>query len=518
MTRPGGRIGRAETIALALLALASLVLRGAALFRYRIDSDEPQHLHVAWGWTAGLVQYRDVFDNHAPLFHIVTAPIVAALGERSDILPLMRLPMLPLWIVVLVATWMLAREISVSNRAALWSVLLLSLFPTFFLKSIEYRNDNLWVAVWMVALVAIARARYAAAAFLLGIGLAVSLKTAPLVIAVVLAGGIAAWHTGVRPRVRMILTAAFAFAVVPAAVAGGFAAAGAWEALRFCLFDFNSSVAEMTTQPRYAPLAYPFALFLIFHFNRRRSAPPLARFFANVCALFVATIASFWPLISPRDFLAILPLLAILLAPKLEARAAMGLAVAFVAALFYYAEGFENRTDEYTTMLDQTLGLTRPGEPVIDLKGELIFRPRPFYYALESVTRRSLVRGRIRDTIAEDVVRARCYVAQADGPIWPPRGRRFLSANFVNLGRLRAAGQWIAADGRFSIAIPGEYIVLNEFGPVRGTLDGSPHTGPRFLAAGPHRFERTRDEPVVVVWAPAYVRGYSPFHLRDLKF
>ena len=66
-------------------------------FRYRFDSDEQQHLHVAWGWTAGLVQYRDLFDNHAPLFHLLTAPILALVGERADILLWMRVPMLVLF-------------------------------------------------------------------------------------------------------------------------------------------------------------------------------------------------------------------------------------------------------------------------------------------------------------------------------------------------------------------------------------------------------------------------------------
>src|SRR5947208_12458843 len=58
-------VSRIEARLIAGLAGISLVLRAIAFFHYRFDSDEPQHLHVAWGWTAGLLQYRDVFDNHA---------------------------------------------------------------------------------------------------------------------------------------------------------------------------------------------------------------------------------------------------------------------------------------------------------------------------------------------------------------------------------------------------------------------------------------------------------------------
>src|SRR3954464_11467384 len=104
------RLSRSERIILSIGAIASLALRALAFFRYRFDSDEPQHLHVAWGWTAGLVQYRDYFDNHAPLFHIVTAPILSIVGERSDALLWMRAPMLLLFAVVLGVTYAISRR------------------------------------------------------------------------------------------------------------------------------------------------------------------------------------------------------------------------------------------------------------------------------------------------------------------------------------------------------------------------------------------------------------------------
>src|ERR1700710_488430 len=77
-----------------LLALA-FALRAYYIFHYRYDSDEPQLLHTTWGWTQGLLQYRDFFDNHTPLFHIVFSPLVAALGERTNILSFMRFAMVP---------------------------------------------------------------------------------------------------------------------------------------------------------------------------------------------------------------------------------------------------------------------------------------------------------------------------------------------------------------------------------------------------------------------------------------
>ena len=80
---------RERTAALILLGAATL-LRLPYIFHYRINSDEPQHLHVVWGWTRGLLQYRDVSDNHSPLFHLLMAPLLALIGERPDAVVLMR--------------------------------------------------------------------------------------------------------------------------------------------------------------------------------------------------------------------------------------------------------------------------------------------------------------------------------------------------------------------------------------------------------------------------------------------
>ena len=104
-------ISRSERLLAMAIAAVTLVMRAVAFFHYRFDSDEPQHLHVVWGWTAGLLQYRDVFDNHAPLFHMAMAPLLRVLGERPDILLYMRAPMLVLWIIVSAATFAIARRL-----------------------------------------------------------------------------------------------------------------------------------------------------------------------------------------------------------------------------------------------------------------------------------------------------------------------------------------------------------------------------------------------------------------------
>src|SRR5436190_4088003 len=112
-------VSRIEARLIAALAAVSVVLRALAFFNYRFDSDEPQHLHVAWGWMAGLLQYRDVFDNHAPLFHMLTAPLLCAIGERTTVLFFMRAPMLVFWAIALAGTYVIARRFY-SLRVAAW--------------------------------------------------------------------------------------------------------------------------------------------------------------------------------------------------------------------------------------------------------------------------------------------------------------------------------------------------------------------------------------------------------------
>jgi hypothetical protein len=516
---------KSERLILLVAALAALVLRGLALFRYRFDSDEQQHLHVAWGWTAGLVQYRDVFDNHPPLFHLATAPLLALLGERPDILLWMRLPMLALFAFLLYGTFELARRLY-DTPVALRAIVLLALFPPFFLKSLEYRPDNLWNALWIATLLALlaARPRPFLVGLLLGCALAVSLKTTLLVATICGAALVLRIFTG-KPVVSTstLARAAAGFVVVPAALAIYFVSAGAWDELVYCNFVFNGRLALLRKELWIGRALFPLsaALVLWFAWRHRHTEHPVRYFFAIAIAVFTITLTGFWPLISTRDFLPLMPLVAIFAAAahgraRRPLRALCVTLVVLLFSLWYYADRFENNADWHITMMNQALRLSRPGEPVMDYKGETIYRRRPFYYAFELVTRLQMEKGIIADTIPEDIVRTRTHVAQADGPMWPPRARAFLREHFLDMGRLRASGQWIAPDGTFTIAVPGEYVVVHERGEARGAIDGQAYTAARTLAPGSHRWEG--DPHVAVLWAPAFRRGHSPFHLRDREF
>ncbi len=526
-------MARGERLILIGIAVLSCVVHAAAYFRYRFDSDEPQHLHVAWGWTAGLLQYRDLFDNHAPLFHILTAPMLKLAGERPDVLLYMRAPMVLLFAVIIASTYIVGRRLY-SPRVGVWAALLLSLFPIYFLKSIEYRTDNLWIAFWCLTIVAMTGGRLTAprmfvVGLLLGCAAATSMKTSLLVFSLA-ASAIVMWLFA--RQWRNVLPAVIGSVVVPSIVVAYFVARGAWKNLYCCVIQFNALI-ESTASPNdllVRRLAYIPLLLLVLWLARLKqpsSDDPAIRwrfFLAFTSGFFSITLFSFWVLISPRDYMVMLPIVAIFFVAaldRLDIRLPLYIATCFIftGVIWYYTNGFEDETTEHVTMMRQVLGVTRPGEPLLDLKGETIYRPRPYYYIFEFITRRLMRRGLIVDTIPEDVIRTQCHVVQADGPFFPPRGRAFLNDNFIDLGRLRAAGEWIADDGSFSTAIPGQYVILTDSGEAHGNLDGLPYRGGRMLAPGRHTFVTNgAKEPLAFLWAPAFIRGYSPFHLRDREF
>jgi hypothetical protein len=533
---PEVTISRSERLLAVSIAAVTVAMRAVAFFHYRFDSDEPQHLHVTWGWTAGLLQYRDVFDNHAPLFHMAMAPLLRALGERPDILLCMRAPMVVLWIIVSIAAFAIARRLY-GVRIAMWATLLLNVLPPFFLKSIEFRTDNLWNAFWMLAVAVLVLSRRSTAmfffsGFLLGCALGVSLKTTLLLIT--LAGAGAATYFMRRGeevidiRLRHVIAMAAGIVIVPSMIAAYFVSRGAWGNFVYCVFRFNELVTVtraplMVWTPRL--LFVPLMIVVLRIAWRHRLKTTNARFFfAIAAAIFFVTLLGFWILISPRDFLPFLPFAAMFIVAALVRRAhfeAVMAVLAFVSLIGvgYYSQWLTNRTLEFITMERQLLNLSRPGELVMDYKGETIYRRRPYYFILEFITRNAIARGLVVDTVPEDLVRTGCHIAQADGPQWPDRGRDFMSANFIDLGRLRASGQWLRPDGSFTIAIPGDYVVLWKHGQAAGSLDGTPYRGARFVAAGVHKFADARPgERVAVLWAPAFARGFSPFHLRDLDF
>jgi hypothetical protein len=195
VTPPAAAVPQAFAKADRLFAIfffgTALVFRILFAYHFRVDSDEPQHLHVVWAWTHGFLPYRDVFDNHTPVFQALSAPLFHLLGVRPDIVFPMRLAMIPLFALTIWCVWKITASIF-PLRVALWTAVLVTFIPPFFLTSIEFRPDELWTMVWLLTLTVFLTGRATVArafsvGFLLGLAFSVSMKTSLLAVSLMLA-------------------------------------------------------------------------------------------------------------------------------------------------------------------------------------------------------------------------------------------------------------------------------------------------------------------------------------------
>ncbi|HVT03861.1 MAG TPA: hypothetical protein VHL58_10875 [Thermoanaerobaculia bacterium] len=519
-----------STTAAVIALVAAIGLRLAILFRYRIDSDETQHLHVVWGWSRGLLPYRDMFDNHMPLFHLLAVPLLRLAGERPEALILGRLAMLPLFALITLLTYRIGVSCN-SHRAALIGTLIGISAPPFFLCSVEFRPDVLWTTFWLTTIaflvdVPLTTGRAAAAGLALGIAASVSAKTVLFGASI----GIAAIATlvitrdgSVAPRGLWKRATTFAGMTLlpPSLIAAYFAAQGAWKPFVYCTITHNLVSSE---HPQRILLLAPL-LVLIVLATRRINREDLSagvrkrRLFLFLAASsYGAVMLSLWPIIEREHWLPFYALAGVAAAPLLWPSGGgwPRSAIAILALEFFWIIGastpWRDEVIPSTTLIEQAMKLTTPGETILDLKGEIVFRPRAFYYELEKITKKAIAKGRLQDTIAADVIRTRTMVAVEDNRSFPRRSRSFLLRNFVSVGCLRVAGMIVPPSHTFRIELPGDYSVVSASGGFQGTLDGMPYQGPRRLTNGTHILgPASASDQTAVLWQRAASLGFSPF-------
>jgi len=541
-------IPRREKWIAGLLLIAALALRCFYIYRYRYDSDEPQHLHTTWGWTQGLLQYKDFFDNHTPLFHILFSPLVAALGERTNILDYMRFAIVPLWFVSLWCVWKIGCALF-TQRVGLWAVVLISLLPWWFYPALEYRTDNLWTPLWLGAVATLmcgrfTRARAFAGGLLLGICFTASLKTVLLIVVLVMALCgmllICMRRLGMAGIVRVLRTswpALVGMIIAPAILASFFALEGAWKPFIYGTIQHQLLPdVDKKNHPLYLRLIFPVALPLLLAASAwiAHCAPDTARAVRRaglflVAGFYYTGLYTFWTLLTRQDYLPFFPLAMVLLAPALVTLAgrfvtvqpAWGLAAVGMLEIILILAGrppWVDGTQREREILSEVLQLTKPGEFVMDFKGESVFRQRAFFYVLEPLTYVRIRSMIIPDTVAQDLVdKDVCVVLNQDR--WYPRNAaKFMAENYLAVGRTRVAGKMITAKpvaanetDHFDVAVPALYIFWADGGPITGLLDGTPATGARDLTVGPHVFAPDAPHgPVAIFWSRAADLKFQP--------
>ncbi|MCX6968345.1 MAG: glycosyltransferase family 39 protein [Verrucomicrobia bacterium] len=537
------RMGVWEKAATVLLLLLLLVLKVNYIYSLSINSDEGQHLHVAWGWTQGMVQYRDFFDNHTPLFHLAMAPLLQQLGERSDILTLMRFAMLPFFVGTLGCIGWLGTRLY-SARAGFGAALLTATTPLVLAATTQFRTDVLWMMCWFATLAValtgpFSRKRAFATGLLLGITFGVSMKTTLLLASLLCSWGMV-FALSAKPERKALLQGSLGkmgctlagLCVAPAAIGGLFAAHHAIPDLIYCVFKHNAIISQVPGARRYLGWAFPFLLLLTAWLGRflLRAGPDRELAARRTLVLFTGILYfillfCFWPLVTRQDYLPGIPLLALSVAPLLVhlGKNKIWLLMLVVGIQFYAStkkySPFACRISKNKILLDDVLRLTKPSDFVMDAKGETIFRRRPFYYALENITQRRISLGLIADTIAAEMLKTRTCVVILER--LPEKTLQWVKQHYVPLNEdLWVAGCFLpptpepGAERRFEVGIPTEYVVSGGEAPLEGKLDGVAYTGPVFLTSGMHTFTCTDPRPLAVFWAQAAAKGYTPQNLR----
>ena len=542
-----------EFTSAASLLIALILLRTITIAYYRVDIDEPQHLHVVWGWARGFVQYRDLADNHMPLFQMLCAPIYKLIGDRGTILYWMRVILQPLYILAFWCTYRIG-SLLFSRRAGVWAAILVGLSFDYAFCSVEFRTDNLWAPLWLLCLSVLVGGglttrRALIAGFVMGLCFGVSMKTLLLVMSTLIGGSMTLIFVG-RERLGIgwgqilgALAAFFASAlIVPATIMAAFALYGIWPQFRYWVFDHNV-VPGLSNHPAWWVIIFAVGFPLVaLGAHRIVAAMPDAvvatrRSFVFVTAgFFFTALVSFWPFLSRQDYLPFYPLAFVICTGAvltISDRWALNRNIAKiwrvmpVPALFGVCElllallvhpFWEDKAKLESDLLRATLKLTEPGDFVFDRRGEAVFRQRCFYPIIETFTEERIRRGLMEDNAIQRCIDTHTCVAVLPGDM-PSSTLRFLEQNYLPIGnRLRVAGVLLqsSTDGKqseFQIVIPASYkIIAGDVGTVTGMLDGERYEGKeRFLSRGIHTFVQTSTgHDLVVFWAQAVDRHFRP--------
>jgi len=559
--RPPASTSPYEHLALFVLFLLMFVMRIAAAWHYRIDSDETQHMHVVWGWTRGLLQYRDIFDNHTPLFQMLMAPYMKLFPERVHTILWLRAAMIPFFAVSLWATYRIGASLF-SPRVGRWAAVFTGFMPGFFLCSAEFRTDDLWTMFWLLSIAVLIGGKLNArrsflSSLLFGATLAASMKTMLLLSCVAGAAvAVAIFQLCLRHRFDLrqgglnLLAGLGGFVIVPGLVVGYFAARGSWASMFYCVWKHNLIMRSSATgaQGWFLPIcAVLLALSALYFFKSKAANRGSRAFIFLIASIYIVALFTLWPLLEREHYLPFFPLLILCLSEPLlrlgnriagwfPAHASLSATLLFpcMLAVFEAHECYSvgrlgrDHTKGDLQLVRAVLALTGPNQTVIDKKGETVFRPRTFFYVLEPIVRTAIRTGLINDDTIDRAIATGTRVAIGDirSRDIPDNVKAFLFENYLNTGTVRILGKRLTPattpgqPEKFTIRVPETYAVIDATTgkPLKsGTLDGTPYTAPQALAPGEHTFTPSPatdasapPTTVAVMLADAVNLGYKP--------
>ncbi len=479
-----------ETSLFAILLAIVLALRIISTFLVPINSDEPQHLHVIWSWTQGLVQYRDVFDNHTPLFHLLMIPFLTVWGIRPDIIIVMRITLLPIFLVILWITYLLSKSIFDDRSAALWTTLCMGTtlcigLPSYYLrKSTEFRPANLWILLWLLILLSLIKSSFRwrngfITGVLIGAALCVSLKTilmiSSLIGATILMSVIYPWgkntHSKSLPWIGGLV---LGITIIPLIIIGFFSSLGALHLLFRCTITHNI-MWKMIRHRILSNIFYAISIIIALIWLTKRLMTNIYIRIIDRRIIFLILVEGvygaslmLYPVVEKETEISLYPLL-IILAVGLASKSwdsysqykrqrtgkysnnasyainplpflLVTIVLMSIFRMVTTCESWSNRIPKdrmklpstYEYLLRDVSLLTTNSDYIMDPKGQSIYRKRPFYYALELFTKKGLSSKLIKDRIIERCIATKtCVVVLSKD--YPRKDRNFFQQQYIRI-------------------------------------------------------------------------------------
>lgn len=535
LNRPAWWHGTFDRVVVAKWLCAVLLLvRVIAVFRFQHDIDESQNLHVVYGWIGGELPYRDRFDNHAPLFAWMFAPLAWLVGESVHVVVFARLALLPFGLAALWMIFLIARRVA-DREVAWWTVTICLALADWSLKSVEFRPDVIWALLWFATLWMLVRRvdrlgipDAIVMGVMLGLCLLASIKTTLLVPSLALAillGMI------LSPVLRKSLTGMrwvwfgfvvfIGFLIPPVLGFGSLMVVGTTlDQIRFCLFDVNQSSLEPWRLIS-AAVAFPVmvwgAIWIYRSDDPRRASMGILFVTASTYLILLLAMA---PELRKQTFLVVYPLVILLVLQytkslKWSSPVWRGCVVAVCLVAFAHqlveARLWRDGMQAQRELLSEVLELTDKHDYLLDGRGETIFADRPVYLAFVAVTTSAVEANTLESPDMESLARNPTAVAIGNLDGLPRAVRQYLKDHYLlsDDGLLRVSGQvlepsWV--DGRWiervPVALPGDYVIVKD-GQV---VDRVPVT-----QAGMQQFDFGSDRSRrYLIWEDAWQNGFRP--------
>jgi hypothetical protein len=227
-------------------------------------------------------------------------------------------------------------------------------------------------------------------------------------------------------------------------------------------------------------------------------------------AFYALLIVGFSPSLKKQTFLPAYPLLILVAVdvlrvarwrPWIPAAACLGLLVHQFSEAAPWRDGMTSQRE----LLRSVLALTRPGEPVLDVKGETVFRPRPLYFVFVQATMRGIEEGRLPQPDLKKLAASGTPVAIGGGAGFPAALRKYVKDHYATTrdGVLRVAGGSLEQDGALwqaELPVAGDYVLLTRRGELVSTV--------RIAASGVQMLEV--GEGRILYWKRAWDAGVLP--------